>query len=127
MSARKSRRWVASASTSSARRARSAVFISAPTAASALTDVIPMIASAATASKSVIPRLARIGPRDAAPCVERYEHGGTLSAHEHRVGENRTGRTEDVLEPRLVGHHGFGDVERNRPDGILAHADHAAR
>src|ERR1043166_8758817 len=123
----KSRRCVASASTSIARRERSAVRISAPTAASALTAVRPTIVTAATASNSVKARLSlsRIPPP--APWVDQHHHRPSPAAHEPRIGERRAGGTKHVDEPVLGRYELVRGPELQRPLADLARAEGSRR
>src|SRR3954469_10280679 len=100
---RNSRRDVASASASMARRDFSALRIPAPTDSSADTAVMPTTAIATTASSRETPerrgRSERVGMCHSTPGVDANGQLLRTAMHDDGVGEGRTGRTKDVLQP----------------------------
>src|SRR5581483_8415741 len=124
----KSRRAVASASASRARRARSAVRKSLPAADNAPTVVMPTIATAATASSSEMPRRAasrvarwrmwsaRFDMRLPTPCIDADpQRMITAAAHDDCVGERGARRAKDVLQPRRIGDERLRWIELELP------------
>ena len=107
-----SSRDVASASTSMARCARSAVRMSPPTASSAPTDVMPTIAigddrleqrhASARAQAATTGRSARVGTGHSTPRVHAHDERHVAAAHDDGVGERRARRLKDVLQSRLI-------------------------